>query len=82
MIRKNLKSPEDLDLMPSLLGGLFRAALTGEDSYDYKSQAESSNQQKIETWNKCRAAFGMTSNPEDKGPYVDWDARQQYTALL
>jgi hypothetical protein len=79
MIRKNLKSSEDVKLMPSLLGSLFRTALIGNDSFKYT--AITTDEERIDVWNKCRALFAMQSNPEDRGPYVSPHARQQYVSL-
>lgn len=82
MIKKNLKGPQDLQKMPSLLGSIFRTGMYGKDMYNYNiifdsSSANSMNMKnmnsseanlvKINLWNKCRSHFGMGSNPEDRG---------------
>jgi len=94
MLRKNLRGPDDLALMPSLLGSIFRVALRGHDSFDYLSLLEGKRTQdtaassgifrdlsdrKLQAWNGCRAHLGVLSTPEDRGPYLSPDARQQYT---
>ena len=37
MIRKNLQHPNDLKLMPSFLGSIFRVAIDGVDTFDYET---------------------------------------------
>jgi hypothetical protein len=83
MIRRNLRGPEDLQLIPSLLGGLFRRAIsvTAEDTFDYASLVRASNDVKLAAWKKCRDHLGMYSNPDDRSAYVSGKSeRQQYVA--
>lgn len=97
MMRKNLRGPEDLHQMPSLLGSIFRVAVYGEDSFDYiallggkaaQDTVASSgslfsdlSDRKVQVWNACRAHLGMGVTPEDRGPYLTPDSRQQYMAM-
>jgi len=64
MMRKTLHSPSELDLLPSLLGSIFRQAYYGTDSFDYKAVSSSVELQN-KAWKSCRDAMGMHSSPDD-----------------
>ena len=36
---------------------------------------------KLHAWNDCRAHLGMGTSPDDRGPYLTPDARQQYMPM-
>jgi hypothetical protein len=86
MLRKNLRGPEDLDYMPSMLGSVFRVALNenGTDSFDYvrltQSPGPDGNTIRLGAWNACRDRFGLQWTPEDRGPYSTPNDRQQYVS--
>ena len=78
MIHKNLRGPEDLQKLPSLLDSIFRVALFGKDSFDYagllnhptKQQRQNGTTDlKLHAWNGCRAHLGMTE--------LSWIMRQR-----
>ena len=76
MLRKALSDPKDLERMPSLLGRIFRIALTGKDTFDYARNLEASTDQKNVAFKACRDHFGMYLTPDP-----DATDRQQYTSL-
>jgi hypothetical protein len=83
MMRKNLRGPDDLKLMPSLLGGIFRRSISsnGHDSFDYAALVAASNADKLAAWAACRSHLGMYSNPDDRSAYAaSSSSRQQYVA--
>lgn len=77
MMRKTLNSPQDLEVMPSLLGRVLRIALYGHDSFDYEPLLRAPEEEKLSAWKKCRDAMGMhaTYDADDK-------SRQQYQQLF
>ncbi len=75
-IQHLLKSPEDLQMMPSLLGRIFRIALYGRDDFNYQQYLEQSaagDAVRNTAWKTCRDHLSMhaTQDPNDK-------KRQQY----
>ena len=75
MIYKNLRGPEDLQMLPSLLGSIFRMAIFGKDSYDYAGllntakHGKNHTDLKLQAWYDCRAHLGMTE--------ISWLMRQR-----
>ena len=77
MMRKQLGSPEDLDVMPSYLGRVFRLAYYGYDSFDYAKWIDvATDEERDSAWNKCRSQLGMHSVPDED---YDREHRQQFT---
>ena len=75
-MRKTLGGPADLAKMPSLLGSVFRQAISGgEDAFDYSALERADDAAKEEAWASCRNQLGMHT-PPDLGDR----SRQQYVA--
>ena len=80
-MRKSLGAPEDLSVMPSYLGHLFRLVYFGYDDFDYDALTRNAgDRQGAEAaWSKCRAHMGMHSVPDVDQERVQ---RQQYSKHL
>ena len=63
-MRKLLSEPLDFAKMPSMLGSIFRNAYYGNDDFEYKKLAHSSDEDKLASWQECRGFLGMTGTPE------------------
>jgi hypothetical protein len=78
MMRKTLAGPEDLAHLPSLLGRIFRLALTGTDSFDYAALQSMPRDAWDQSWRKCREQLGMHATPDASVDTADPVHRQQY----
>ncbi len=78
MMRKHLGTPEDLDVMPSYLGHIFRLSYYGSDNFDYGKylKSGSTDEERDASWKKCRDHMGMYMTPD---PDYEREHRQQYT---
>jgi len=76
MMRKTLGGPADLSKLPSLLGSVFRTAISGADTFDYEALATASDGVKEESWTACRNLLGMHTPFPDVGDKSS--SRQQY----
>ncbi len=89
MMRDTLKSPEDLQKMPSLLGRIFRIALYGHDDFNYQQYLKRSiagHEVRNSAWATCTKLLGLhqalqvpASSPDlTKNQIVQPHQRQHY----
>lgn len=64
MLRKQLQSPEDLNVMPSFLGHVFRLIYYGYDDFDYQAVWKASADDKLKAYRQCRDRLGMHTPPD------------------
>ncbi len=81
MMRKSLGSPDDLSVMPSYLGHLFRLVYFGYDNFDYDAYLSNSEDHSMRdaAWKKCRDHMGMHMTPDADNDRIQ---RQQYSKHL
>lgn len=80
-MRKSLGSPEDLNVMPSYLGRLFRLTYYGYDSFNYNDYTRNlkDHTEREAMWKKCRDHMGMHMVRDADS---DRKQRQQYSNHL
>lgn len=81
MMRKSLGGPEDLSVMPSYLGHLFRVVYYGYDDFDYDALLQNlrDHTEREAVYKKCRDHMGMHMVPDADNDRIH---RQQYSTHL